>query len=60
MNTALLDIEAAAARLGVTVRYMRHLVEHRAVTHYKVGALVRFDPTDLDDFLASGRREAVR
>ena len=58
-SPALLDIDAAAARLGVNVRYMRHLVEHRALTHYKVGALLRFDPADLDAFVTAGRREAV-
>ncbi|TFV89898.1 DNA-binding protein [Blastococcus sp. CT_GayMR16] len=59
MTTALLDIDAAAARLGVNVRYMRHLVAHRTIPYHKVGRLVRFDPADLDAFVATGRREAV-
>lgn len=61
MNTppALLDIDAAAARLGVNVRYMRHLILERRIPYIKVGRLVRFDPADLDDFVAAGRREAV-
>lgn len=54
-----LDIEGAAAYLGVTVRFLRGLVAERRITHYKVGRLLRFAPDDLDAFLSAGRREAV-
>ncbi len=59
MATDLFDTEAAAARLGVSPRTVRRLVAQRAVTHYRVGRLVRFRPSDLDAFLAAGRCEAA-
>jgi excisionase family DNA binding protein len=42
----LLDVDGLAARLGVTVRYLRRLVEERRVLYVKVGRLVRFDPAE--------------
>jgi excisionase family DNA binding protein len=55
----LLDIDAAAARLGVTPRYIRHAIAQRTIPHIKVGRLVRFDPADLDAYVTANRREAV-
>lgn len=54
-----LDIAHAAAYLGVSERWVRRAVAERRVRHYKVGKLLRFDPRDLDAFLAEGVREAV-
>jgi excisionase family DNA binding protein len=36
----LLDIETLALRLGVTVRFVRRLVEERRVPYFKLGKLV--------------------
>lgn len=54
-----LDLLGAAAHLGVTERYMRRAVAERRIRHYKVGKLLRFDPADLDAFMAAGVVEAV-
>ena len=59
---ALMNIEQAADRLGVSVRHMRRLVSERRIPYLKWGHLLRFDPTEIDDWLeghvvpVSGRR----
>lgn len=46
-----LNIEEAAQRLGVSVRYVRRLVDEKRVRYLKVGRLVRFRGADLEAFL---------
>ena len=50
---ALMNIEQAADRLGVSVRHMRRLVSERRIPYLKWGHLLRFDPKDIDDWLES-------
>ncbi len=52
-----LDPAEAAEWLGVEVRFVRRLVAERRVTYYKVGRHLRFDASDLDQFLDSVRVE---
>ena len=47
-----LDINAAAAYLGVRPRFIRRLVDERRIAFFKVGRFVRLDPNVLDQFLA--------
>jgi excisionase family DNA binding protein len=51
----LLDIDGLAARLGVTSRFVRRLVEERRVPYLKIGRLVRFDPSDVESWISAGR-----
>lgn len=51
----LLDIPGAAEHMGVTVRFMKRLVEERRIPYFKIGKFVRFSEQDLDDFLISAR-----
>jgi excisionase family DNA binding protein len=51
----LLTIDQLAQRLGVTVRHVRRLVAEKRVPYYKVGRLVRFDPAEITDWLATRR-----
>jgi excisionase family DNA binding protein len=52
----LLSIEQQLAnRLGITVRHVRRLVPERRMPYYKVGRLVRFDPTEIATWLNSRR-----
>jgi len=51
---------AAALYLGVSVRQIRSLWASRRLAAVKVGRLVRFHPTDLDEFIVRHRIEAVR
>ena len=59
-SAPLIDIEQAAQRLGVTVRFMRRLIDERRIPYHKIGKYVRFDPADLDRFAMQGRVEPAR
>jgi excisionase family DNA binding protein len=52
-----MNIEAAAERLGVTVRLVRRLVFERRIPYLKIGKYVRFDPDALDRWVAEQRVE---
>jgi excisionase family DNA binding protein len=54
----LLDIDGLAARLGVTSRFVRRLVEERRVPYHKIGRLVRFDPAAVESWIGSMRVDA--
>lgn len=58
-SATLIDIADAAERLGVTVRFMRRLVDERRIAFHKIGRYVRFDPADVDRFAMKGRVEAA-
>jgi excisionase family DNA binding protein len=58
-SRTLVDMEGAAERLTVTVRFMRSLVAERRIRYLKVGKYVRFDVRDLDDWLDRCRVEAT-
>ena len=51
----LMDIEAVAARLGVTVRNVRRLVGDRRIPFVKWRHLVRFDPIEIEAWLEEAR-----
>ncbi len=51
-HARLVDIDEAAGRLGVPVRFMRRLVAERRITHHKIGRYVRFDVDTLDEWVA--------
>lgn len=51
----LIDIAAAADRLGVSVRYVRRLVAQRRIPYVKFGHYLRFDPVELDAWIDSSR-----
>jgi len=52
----LLDIQAVALRLGVTVRHLRRLVNERRIPFIKWGHLLRFDPVEIEEWLDRARR----
>jgi excisionase family DNA binding protein len=56
----LMSIEQIAQRLGITVRHVRRLVAERRVPYLKVGRLVRFDTSEVTQWLDSRRRPSVR
>lgn len=53
----LVDISGAAVRLGVSVRHVRGLVAERRVPFIKWGHLLRFDPIELERWIADHRVE---
>jgi len=52
-------MDAAAAYLSASPRFIRRLVAERRVPYVKVGRLVRLTAEDLDDFIAAGRVEPL-
>jgi excisionase family DNA binding protein len=56
----MLTPEAAAERLGTTVRFVRRLIAERRITFFKVGRHVRISSTDIAAYLAAGRVDPVR
>jgi excisionase family DNA binding protein len=57
VSAPLLDVDALARRLGVTVRFVRRLVEERRIPYMRVGRFVRFDPAEIERWLAATRVE---
>ncbi len=57
-SPGLLDIAGAAERLGIPQRFVRRLIDQRRIAFYKVGKHVRFDPADINRWLAAQRVEA--
>ena len=58
-GSALLDVAAAAAHLGVSEAFVRRLVLERRIRYFKVGKFVRFRALDLDAFVEAGRQDPV-
>ena len=56
----LLTIEEVADHLGVNVRHMRRLVAERRIPYVKWGRLLRFDPAEIDAWLADARVAPAR
>jgi excisionase family DNA binding protein len=55
----LLDKRGAAKRLGTTPRHMEDLVRDRKVPFVRVGRLIRFKPSDLDQWIEDQKVEAI-
>lgn len=57
---SLMDLPAVAERLGVNHRHIRRLVAERRIPYLKWGHLLRFDPDEIDQWLAQSRVPAER
>lgn len=55
----LLTVELAAERLGTSPRFIRRLIAERRIRFTRLGRHVRIAVSDLDEFIAAGRVEAV-
>lgn len=51
----MMDVEQMARRLGTSVRHIRRLVLERRIPFNKVGGKLRFDPPDIDAWVAASR-----
>lgn len=54
-----MSVPDLAARLGVKPRFIYRLVDERRIPFIHVGRYLRFDPADVDAYLAGRRTEAV-
>ncbi len=52
---ALFDVAGTAARLGVTVRFVRRLVAEERIPYIKVGKFIRFDPAEIERWIDERR-----
>lgn len=58
-DNPLLDIRAAADKMGCSERFVRRLVQERRIPFIKLGGTkVRFSDSDLDHWIAGQRIEA--
>jgi excisionase family DNA binding protein len=55
MSAGLLDLNAVAQRLGLTVKGVRGLVTRGELPAYRIASRIRVDPADLDAFVAARR-----
>jgi excisionase family DNA binding protein len=53
----LLDVNQVAARMCVTPRFIRRLVEERRIPFCRLGKFVRFDPADIEAWIEARRVE---
>lgn len=58
-KAALLTIDQAAERLGVTPRMIRRLTASRRLPFVKVGRLVRFNDSDVAQFVVDSTVQAL-
>jgi excisionase family DNA binding protein len=56
----LLTIAEVAAWLGVDVRHIRRLVQERRIPYIKWGHLLRFDPDEIEAWIAQHHVGATR
>jgi len=56
----LLDVAALAELLGVNVRHVRRLVYERRIPFIKWGHLIRFDPTEIGEWIDAYRQRPGR
>jgi excisionase family DNA binding protein len=52
-------LEDVTDRLGVNERYVRRLIAERRLPYLKIGHLIRFDPNDIEHWIAKARVAAV-
>ncbi len=60
MSTSLLTVDDVAERLGVPTRFVRRLVDERRIPFCKIGRYVRFEPDDVEQYIAAGRIDTAR
>ena len=59
-SSEMLTPEAAAERLGTSVRFVRRLIAERRIRFFKLGKHVRLSSTDVAAYLAAGCVEPVQ
>ena len=50
---ALININTAAERLGTTPGHIRRLIHHKQIPYIKIGALIRFNPDTLNQWVTN-------
>ncbi|EYT89695.1 hypothetical protein ThrDRAFT_04682 [Frankia casuarinae] len=55
----ILTVEQAAARMNMSVRYVRRLVAERRIAFHRIGRSIRLTSADVDAHIAAGRVESL-
>lgn len=50
-----LGISEVSAWLGTSVRHIRRLISERRIPYHKVGGLIRFVPSEIEEWLDGNR-----
>jgi len=58
MTESLLTIDQLAERLSTSPRHVRRLIAEHRIPYLKVGALIRFDPSEIAGWMEEQRRPA--
>ena len=53
------DVPGLASRLGLSEGFVRSMVYRREIPHAKIGKFIRFDPDEIEQWLAERRIEAM-
>lgn len=51
-----LDVPGTANYLNITERQVRNLITKRLIPHFKVGGLIRFNRSELDQWVSKNAR----
>ncbi len=55
----LIDVPTLAAQLSVTIRFVRRLIAEDRVPYLKIGKFIRFDPSEISEWLDEQRVSAA-
>jgi excisionase family DNA binding protein len=55
----MLTVDEAAARMKMSTRHIRRLVDERRIAYHRLGRSIRLDPVDVDAYIASNRVEPI-
>ncbi len=58
LGPRLLNINEVAELMNVKPRFIRRLIEERRISYLKIGKFIRFDPTELDNWIQNCQIQA--
>ncbi len=56
-NQQCIGISELSAWLSTSVRHIRRLISERRIPYHKVGGLIRFVPSEIEDWLDGNRHD---
>jgi excisionase family DNA binding protein len=59
MNPEFLNIQEVSQYLGIKAGTLYAMAESRAIPHYKIGRLIRFRKSEIDEWMRDHKREYI-